>query len=254
MPARPAPEATLLRVAVPDRVGSLALIATQLADAGVDIARLEVVAADGTTAIDDLLVRGDGAEQIIARAHPEIRVLAVREHAQLPDPGLAMAAACEAIAHADGLAAARMALVRAALDLAGADRGLLLRDAERGTLRGVASTVGDVGEIRARDFPLAARVLASGEPESATGDMDWTPAGLRTPLAGGASLTLALGEPALPRALPRARRLVPVRLGRDRPPARADARRLGHPARERRTPAGDRRAISGGRSDTPRTA
>jgi hypothetical protein len=176
-------------------VGSLALIATQLADAGVDIARLEVVAADGTTAIDDLLVRGDGAEQIIARAHPEIRVLAVREHAQLPDPGLAMAAACEAIAHADGLAAARMALVRAALDLAGADRGLLLRDAERGTLRGVASTVGDVGEIRARDFPLAARVLASGEPESATGDMDWTPAGLRTQLAGGASLTLALGEP-----------------------------------------------------------
>ena len=46
----------ILRVAMPDRPGSLATLASAIADAGVDIAAVDVVETDAGIALDDLVV------------------------------------------------------------------------------------------------------------------------------------------------------------------------------------------------------
>src|SRR3954451_14535939 len=127
-------EPTLLRIALPDQRGLLALIASRLAAAGIDILRVEVVSADGKTAIDDLLVRGPDPERVFDDLHPAVQLLASRQRGVLPDPGLAMAEACASFAHARSLPAARQRYLTAALELVGAERGALLWHAGRGWL------------------------------------------------------------------------------------------------------------------------
>jgi hypothetical protein len=189
------PEPTLLRIALPDRRGNLALIASRLAAAGIDILRVEVVSADGTTAIDDVLVRGENPERALEDLHPAVQLLASRERGVLPDPGLAMADACASFAHARSLPAARQHFLRAALDLVGAERGALLWHAGKGWLRPVASTAGHLPPVHVDDFPAAAKVLRGGEAVLSTGDLDWAPAQLAEALTGGASAILHVGEP-----------------------------------------------------------
>jgi hypothetical protein len=188
-------ETTLLRVAMPDRVGSLARIAGRFAEAGIDIVRVEVVSADGAVAVDDLLVRGRDPERVVAKIPSEAKLLGVRPHAMLPDPGLAMAAACARITDAHSLAAARTRLVDAALSLADAHAGVLLRSTGRGSLRPVASTVGRVEPVRLEAFPLAQDALERDHAATASGDLLWAPPSLRAALHGGAVAVVPVGEP-----------------------------------------------------------
>ena len=61
----------LMRVQVPDRPGSLGLLATALGTAGVDILSVDVVERGSTTAVDDLVVeipRGSFPETLITAA------------------------------------------------------------------------------------------------------------------------------------------------------------------------------------------
>jgi ACT domain len=183
---------TLLRVAMPDRPGSLATLAGRLARAGLDIVRVEVVSADGTTAVDDLLVRGAGAERAVARLS-DVRVLAVREDGTLPDPGLAMAAACARITAAETASGARMALVEAALALADAHRGALLRDRGDGRLEVVASTEGAVPPVALDGFGPARRALAEDAAVTASGDREWAPPPFRERFHGGAVAVVPAG-------------------------------------------------------------
>ena len=181
---------TLLRIALPDKVGVLALVAGRLAAEGIDILRVEVVSADGRTAVDDLLVRGSRPERALDELHPAVQLLASRQQDDLPDPGLAMAEACATISHARSLVLARQRFIRAALRLVAADRGALLRDAGGGWLRPVASTAGHLPPVAADDFPAARDALASGKPVLTTGDLEWAPAELAEHLHGGARVVL----------------------------------------------------------------
>src|SRR4051794_32558542 len=183
----------LLRVALPDRIGSLARLAGLLAHDRVDILRVEVVWSEPGLAVDDLLVRGADAGRALAGA-PEVRLLGVREEGTLPDPGLAMAGACALVAEAEDLDGARLALVDAALALVGAHRGVLLRDTRRGALRPIASSAGRLSLVPYPDFELARRALDDGVAVTVSGDVEWGPEALRTELAGGAIAAVPVGE------------------------------------------------------------
>ena len=193
-------ETTLLRVAMPDRVGSLARVATRLAQAGIDIVRVEVVSADGTTAIDDLLVRGPDPERVVARVPSEARIVGVRDHGELPDPGLAMAAACARVTGAATSAAARIAVVEGALALADAHRGLLLGDGGDGWLRPLAATV-PVEPVPRDAFAAARAAVDDGAATTMSGDREWAPPAVRESMAAGAVAVVPVGDGSRPLVL-----------------------------------------------------
>ncbi len=89
-------EPQLIRLALPDRPGGLALVASRLAAHGVDILRVEVVEGGEDTVVDDLLVAGGDLVAALAALAADVEILGLREHAELPDPGLAMADALAA--------------------------------------------------------------------------------------------------------------------------------------------------------------
>lgn len=187
--------ATLVRLELPDRPGGLALVAGRFAEHGVDIVRVEVVGFHDGVAVDDLLVVGGDLRAALDHLAGDARVLAVREQADLPDPGVAMAEACAQVAAAASLGAARRRLLTAALQLVVADGGVVLRDAGHGWLRPVATTADSLPPIRSGDRSLARVALARNAPLTVASDEDWAPPIYRGALRGDAVALVPGGTP-----------------------------------------------------------
>jgi hypothetical protein len=195
MPEIHVPDAQLLRLALPDRPGALALVASRLAEHGVIILRVEVVDSRAGMATDDLLVAGGDVDAALGELAPEVRLLGVRGHADLPDPGLAMAAALTSVSGAATLGSARRALLSAALELVGADAGVVLRDAGHGWLRPVAATVDSLPPIRDDQQSLARTALETCAPAVAEASAVWAPQPYVASLGGGGVLVVPGGLP-----------------------------------------------------------
>lgn len=192
---RPPDDATLIRLSLPDRPGGLALVAARLAEHGVDILRVEVVEAEGGVAVDDLLVTGGDLDAALAALEPETSMLGRRPHAELPDPGLAMAAAAVSVTSSSSLGEARRALVSAAIELVAADSGVVLRDAGHGWLRPLAATADSLPPIRDSQPALPRRALARGAPMISAGGEEWAPAHYLAALGSGSVLSVPAGTP-----------------------------------------------------------
>jgi hypothetical protein len=190
----PPDDATLIRVSLPDRPGGLALVAARLAEHGVDILRVEVVEAEAGVAVDDLLVTGGDLDAALAALEPETSVLGRRAHAELPDPGLAMAAAAISVTSSSSLGEARRALVSAAIELVAADSGVVLRDAGHGWLRPLAATADSLPPIRESQPALPRRALARGAPLVSTAE-EWAPPHYVAALGSGSALAVPAGTP-----------------------------------------------------------
>lgn len=191
----PPDDATLIRLSLPDRPGGLALVAARLAEHAVDILRVEVVEAEAGVAVDDLLVVGGDVDAALAALEPDVSVLGRRAHAELPDPGLAMAAAAVAVTSSTGLGEARRALVSASIELVGADGGVVLRDAGHGWLRPLAATADALPPIRDSQPALPRRALARGVPVVSTPDEEWAPPHYLAALGSGSVLAVPAGAP-----------------------------------------------------------
>ena len=188
-------EPRLVRLALPDRPGGLALVASRFAAHDVNILRVEVVDGGDGAAVDDLLVVGGNLALALAELEEDVEILGLREHAELPDPGIAMASALAAVSGAASLGAARHALLAAALELVGADSGVLLRDAGHGWLRPVAATAESLPPIRADEPCLARTVLSRSRAETGSPQEPWAPAVYTLALGMGRVLVVPAGVP-----------------------------------------------------------
>ena len=87
----------VLRVALPDRPGSLGQLASELGALGADIVSLRVIDRDSFQAVDEICVEGEGLspERIrdSAQRAPSVIVETVRRIARIPDPLSALALA-----------------------------------------------------------------------------------------------------------------------------------------------------------------
>lgn len=185
----------LVRLALPDVPGRLALVASRFAAHDVNILRLEVVEGGDGVAVDDLLVSGGNLELALEELNGDVEILGLREHAELPDPGIAMADALAGVSGASSLGAARHALLMAALELVGADEGVLLRDAGHGWLRPVAATAESLPPIREDQPCLARSALSRSRAETASAQEPWAPAAYTVALGMGRVLVVPAGVP-----------------------------------------------------------
>jgi hypothetical protein len=161
---------TLLRVEIPDRPGGFALLARCLAACGVDILATEVLAHRSDAALADVLVSGGDLDRALRALDEDVSLRGRRNHGNLPDPGLAMAVACRAVATTPGLEG----LLNACASLVGATTGAIYPV--------VSGVLGDGIEHTAGLRDLAVAALA--ERGITTSD---TPAG--------SAVALATGEP-----------------------------------------------------------
>jgi hypothetical protein len=160
------------------------------------VLRLEIVDRVGGVAVDDLLLGGAGLDACLAALSPRAAVLARRPGTDLRDPGLAMAAACEAVSSARTEAEAHGRIVYAALGLVFAEAGLLLVRRDGGLYAIVASTAPGVPlVVEATSIPLATSALFSGECLTADGRIPWAPAALRAILPPGSVVVVPGGVP-----------------------------------------------------------
>jgi hypothetical protein len=174
---------TLLRVSTPDRPGGLAMFTRCMAACGVDILSLEILGhqQDGLAIADVLVHRGD-LDRALRALDEDVRLLGRRSHGELPDPGLAMAAACTRLIAeptADTLLAAALAVL-------GADVGAVYACG--------AESVEPVAQVTAGLDELASRAHHEGHAVTAEP-------------AAGSSVAVPIGEPpriviALARNLP----------------------------------------------------
>jgi hypothetical protein len=107
-----------------------------------------------------------------------------------------MAFALTAVSGAATLGAARRALLAAALELVGADAGVVLRDAGHGWLRPVAATVESLPPIRDDQQSLARTALVSCAPAVAEASEAWAPHAYVAHLGSGGVLVVPGGLPA----------------------------------------------------------
>jgi hypothetical protein len=180
-------EKTLLRLELSDRPGSLAVVASVFGACRVNILRLEVVGRGDGVAVDDLLIEGGDLERALRELGALARVLTREPRAELPDPGVAMAEACAAIADAPTLELARGELLRAAIELARANEGVLLCGTGHGWLQPVAATVERLGPIRSEEPTLARKALADGDCLSTPPGHAWAPPAYLDHLGDGAA-------------------------------------------------------------------
>jgi hypothetical protein len=117
---------TLLRIRLPDRPGSLALVTGRLASYGVDIVRLEVVEREPGSVIDDLVVRGGDPVRALEELQPRIELLVAARSPAAEDAGLQMADICQRLVAAPDADALRAELLAGALRVAGATDGDLV--------------------------------------------------------------------------------------------------------------------------------
>jgi hypothetical protein len=192
-------DTTLIRLALPDRPGGLALATRCLAACGVDILAVEVVGHRDGAAIDDLLVRGGDLGRALEALADEVTLLGSRHGRALPDPGIAMAVAFAGIVSAPDAASARDAMISSLLAMVGADAGALLLGTESGGLAPLAVSPGPLPAIAGDEPSLARRVLRSGLPVIATADGAWAPQAWRERLAARhiACAPVAIGIPAV---------------------------------------------------------
>jgi hypothetical protein len=231
----------LVRLRLADRPGSLAKVTEVFAAHEVDVLRLEIVAQEAGWATDDFLVKGKKVREAlrVLGAADGISVLTCRDGVDLPDPGMAMAAACALVSFANSRRHAYRQLVHAALSLVFAEAAvvsILVDD----TLRPVASTVGGLPVAASEQASLMLSALHSGQSLSADGRVPWTsvagwrerlPRGTVACIPGGPGLVLTLvrrdDTPFVDAELSRLAALVRVTLGtlrmhefrRDEPPA-----------------------------------
>jgi hypothetical protein len=162
----------------------------------VDVLRLEIVDRAGGVAVDDLLLGGERLDDCLATLGARAAVLARRPGTDLRDPGLAMAAACEAVSSARSEGDAHGRIVHAALGLVFAEAGLLLVRRESGLYAIAAATAADVSlAVEAASVPLVTSALFSGECLTADGRIPWAPAGLRAVLPPGSVVVVPGGSP-----------------------------------------------------------
>ena len=190
------PGARLVRLRLSDRPGSLARVTERFAAHRVDVLRLEVVGREGGWAVDDFLVSGHGLQKALAELRPDAVVLAERENVDLPDPGLAMAAACASVTSADSRRGAYTKLVEASLGLVFAEAGFVCVREPHDLLRPVASTVPKLPVIEGGQPSLLLSALHSGACLTADGRAPWVPLTLRNLLPGGSIVAIPGGEPA----------------------------------------------------------
>jgi hypothetical protein len=196
LPRTPVPPgARLIRLRLPDRPGSLAGITERFAAHRVDVLRLEVLSRGGSWAIDDFLVSGPGISDALADLGPDVVVLADREGIDLPDPGLAMAAACASVTFAETRRQAYARLVEAALGLAFAEAGFVCIRESHGFLRPVASTVAGLPVLEEDRASLLLSALHSGECLTADSRAPWAPAAYLERVPRGAVATVPGGDP-----------------------------------------------------------
>jgi hypothetical protein len=134
-----------------------------------------VLGREAGLAIDDLLLAGRGLDAALAELPPEIELLGQRADVDLVDPGLAMAAACSALASTRNELEAYRELVAAALGLVFAEAGFVSVSHGNGILRPMASTVADLPALDGEQSSLLGSALWSGEPLTADGRVPWAP-------------------------------------------------------------------------------
>jgi hypothetical protein len=165
----------LIRLALPDRPGGLALVTRCLASCGVDILAVEVVGHRDSRAIDDLLVCGGDLERALAALAPEVTLLGARPSDGLPDPGIAMAEAFARTFRAPDAFTARDALIASLAAMIGADATILLMAADGGRMTPLASVPAGLPPIAPDEPSLARRVLRSGVPVIEPARDAWAP-------------------------------------------------------------------------------
>src|SRR5690242_544825 len=186
-------DARLLRIRLADRPGSLAHVAERLGAYGVDILRIEVLGRDGAHAIDDLLVAGDRLGEALQDLRGDVAVLSERADADLPDPALAMAAACSEVAHSASRRDAKRRVLRASLGLVFADAGFVCVPSGSTWLATVAATVEGLPVV---DPPsLLHSALAAQRALAADSRATWAPAAFRELLPAGSVLAVPAPPP-----------------------------------------------------------
>src|SRR5207244_4486501 len=128
---------------------------------------------------------------------PQVVVLADREGVDLPDPGLAMAAACASVTFAERQRDAYARLVEAALALVFAEAGFVCVRESNGLLRPVASTVAGLPAIEGNGASLLLSALHSGQCLTADSRAPWAPHGYLERLPRGVVVAVPGGDPAL---------------------------------------------------------
>jgi hypothetical protein len=202
-PTLSAPEGVrLVRLRLADRPGSLAKVTEVFAAHEVDVLRLEVVAQEQGWATDDFLVKGKKVREAlrVLGATDGISVLTCRDGVDLPDPGMAMAAACALVSFANSRRHAFRQLVHASLSLVFAEAAVVSILTED-SLRPVAATVAGLPPAPSEQASLLLSALHSGQSLSADGRVPWTsatgwrdrlPKGTVACIPGGPGLVLTL--------------------------------------------------------------
>jgi hypothetical protein len=169
-------------------------VASHFAAYGVDVVRLEVLGRDHGWAVDDFLVRGADLPTALRALGEDASVLADRPHVDLPDPALAMAAACAAVTAAANSREAYRQLVQAALGLVFAEAGFVCVPEPHGFLRPLASTDPSLPPIEDGGVSLLRSALASGECLTADGRAPWAPEAYRERLPRGTVAAIPGGD------------------------------------------------------------
>lgn len=173
----------LIRLALPDRPGGLALVTRCLANCGTDILAVAVVGHREGQAIDDLLVQGGDLGRALAALEPEVHLLGQRSAVDLPDPGTAMAEAFGRTIRAGDPSTAREALLASLLAMLGADAGVLFAAPDRQRLSPVASIPAGLPPIAPDEPCIARRALRTGAAVIAPAEGSWAPLAYRKAIA-----------------------------------------------------------------------
>lgn len=169
----------LIRLALPDRPGGLALVTRCLANCGTDILAVAVVGHRNGQAIDDLLVHGGDLQRALNALEPEVSLLGKRRALDLPDPGIAMAEAFGRTIRASDPSTAREALLASLLAMVSADAGVLFAAPDRQRLTPIAAIPGHLPPIAPDEPCIARRALRTGEPVIAAAEGSWAPLSYR---------------------------------------------------------------------------
>jgi hypothetical protein len=189
----------LIRLELPDRPGSLAIVAGVLAGCGVNILRLEVVGQGDGNAVDEFLLEGGDLQLALFRLGPYVRVIERAGNTALPDPGVAMAEACARIAAALSPERATEEFLHSALALVRADDGVFFERYRDDWLSPVAATVTGLGPAHVSELPHARAALETKRAIGIEIGDSWAPPRYAEHLPGEAAALIPVGSS--PRAL-----------------------------------------------------